>query len=229
MADLSGADRATVERLADDLARVFGGRLLVVVAYQPGAAPGEAAIHTLALVDTLTMADLSALLTLVPAWHKAKLATPLLLGAEEFERTLDAFPIEYASILADHIVLRGAWPTTFQIAPADLRRACERQIKGHLIHLREGFLETHGRPAAVAGLVRASVAPFRAALRHVARLEGASDANDEELVSFARSIGVDAAVVRDLLSGSDAGSDATALLARYIEATGQLWRAVDRR
>lgn len=228
--ELSDAQRGAVERLADDLARVFANRLLVVVAYKPGSpASGDHPIHTLALVDRVTMTDLSALLTMVPAWHKSRLATPLLIGREEFERTLDVFPLEYQAILSDHVILRGAWPVALQVGAADLRRGCERQIKGHLIHLREGFLETHGRPSAVAELVRASVAPFRAALRQIARLEGAQAESDADLATFAESIGVDSAAVRDVLAASEAGPDASELLSRYINATEQLWRAVDRR
>lgn len=227
---LTATERGTVERLADDLARVFGERLQVVVAYRPGSSPsGDPAIHTLALADRVTMNDLSALLTLVPAWQKTKLATPLLLGTNEFERTLDVFPIEYQSILSEHIVIRGAWPTALQVGPADLRRACERQIKGHLIHLREAFLETHGRPSAVGKLLHASIAPFRSALRQIAHLEGAAATSDDDLVRFAETIAVDAATVREVLAGGERGPDATALLSRYINATEQLWRAVDRR
>lgn len=229
-AELSSAGRSAVERLADDLARVFGTRLQVLVAYRPdGGKSGDQAVHTLALVDHVAMNDLAALVTFVPAWHKAKLATPLLLGRDEFERTLDVFPIEYESILSDHIVIRGTWPGALQVGAADLRRACERQVKGHLIHLRGGFLETHGRPSAVAALIRASVAPFRSALRQAAKLEGAPAATDDDLAGFARSIDVDATTVRDVLASAEPVADATTLLARYIDATVQLWRAVDRR
>ncbi len=31
------------------------------------------------------------------------------------------------------------------VDPADLRRACEVQARSHLLHLREGFIETEGR------------------------------------------------------------------------------------
>ncbi len=229
---LSAAGRGAADRVADDLARVFGDRLHVVAAYKPvGTGSGDAAVHTIALVDRVTMDDLSALLTVVPAWHKAKLATPLLVGREEFERTLDVFPIEYESILSNHIVLRGAWPSpALQVGAADLRRGCERQIKGHLIHLREAFLETHGRPTAVTGLLRASVPPFRSALREIARLEGAPAATDADLVSFAQGIAVDGGTVKDVLAFGASGQagDAAHLLPRYIDVTERLWRVVDR-
>lgn len=229
---LSAAARGAADRLAEDLTRVFGDRLHVVAAFEPASADsGDAAVHTIALVDRVTMADLTSLLTVVPAWHKARLATPLLIGREEFERTLDVFPLEYQAILTNHVVLRGGWPTPpLQVGSADLRRGCERQIKGHLIHLREGYLETHGRPAAVAGLVRASVPPFRASLRQIARLQGAVAENDADLVAFAERSAVDAATIKDVLAFSAAGqaADAAQLLTRYIAVTEQLWRVVDR-
>jgi hypothetical protein len=189
-------------------------------------------VHTLALVDRLGIDDLSALLTVVPAWHKARLATPLLLAQDEFERTLDVFPLEYQSILSRHQVIRGSWPNQgAQVTPADLRRACERQVKGHLIHLREGFLETHGRPSAIADLVRASVPAFRASLQNVGRLRGAHLATDDEIARFAGTVlGLDDAAVRETLAftRSGAGADVAGLLPRYVAAVEHLWRAVDR-
>src|SRR5574340_925708 len=136
---LSEKERLALERLAEDLARVFGPRLRTLVAYEPATAPAarDRVVHSLALVDALSFDDLANMLTVVPAWHKSGLATPLILGRDEFQRTLDVFPIEYGAILARHVVVRGEWPRpAASVADADLRRACERQIKGHLIHLR---------------------------------------------------------------------------------------------
>lgn len=233
-ASLTETERAAAGRLADDLARVFGDRLRVVVAYEPAmrTAADVSAVHTLALVDTVRSDDLSALLTVVAAWHKGGLATPLLLAQEEFERTLDVFPVEYQSILSRHVVVRGSWPSTnMSVTSADLRRGVERQIKGHLIHLREGFLETHGRPSSVADLIRASVPAFRAALQNVARLRLSPAGTDEELVSFAQSeLKADAATVRDVIAFGRGGqaADAPPLVQRYVALVEQLWRAVDR-
>ena len=56
------------------------------------------------------------------------------------------------------------------ISRADLRRACETQVKSHLVHLREGFIEARGIPSAVGELVRTAAPAFAALLRNVARL-----------------------------------------------------------
>ena len=88
------------------------------------------------------------------AWHDAGLATPLLLAAHEFGRSLDAFPLEFGAILADHVVVAGSDPFDgLRVDAADLRRACEVQARSHLLHLREGYLETRGRGDALADLI----------------------------------------------------------------------------
>ena len=51
-------------------------------------------------------------------------------------------------------VVAGANPfASLAVDPADLRRACEVQARSHLLHLREGFLETRGRADALAVLI----------------------------------------------------------------------------
>ena len=230
----SPGSRAAAERLAADLERVFGPRLQALLAYAPaqsGGRPADAGLtHALALVERLSVEDLSALLTVVADWHKRGLATPLLVTREEFERSLDVFPLEYGEILARHVVLRGALPEHARVGEADLRRGCERQVKGHLIHLREGYLETHGRPAALADLLRASVPPFRAALANVARLHGAPHEGDEALAAFAAgALGTDGAAAGDVLRFGEKGQtvDAPPLLPPYLRLVERLWQLVD--
>src|SRR5437899_1205891 len=91
-----------------DLHDIFGARLQSVVQYgtrarhtPPAQAGGhhpdapEPLAHTLAIVDTLSADDLRACSRRVPAWHDAGFATPLILPAHEFNRSLDAFPFEF--------------------------------------------------------------------------------------------------------------------------------------
>ena len=125
----------------------------------------------MAVVSTLTADDLAALMPFVSRWRAAGEGVPLLLTRLELERSLDTFPIEYGAIMAKHELVQGADPFAgLAIARDDLRHACERQVKSHLIHLREGLLETGGRPSAMAGLVESSAPAFRAVLQAVLRL-----------------------------------------------------------
>ena len=177
----------SVAALERDLRDIFGRRLQSFVAYGvraashvQGRAGGhgqsehEASLtHTMAVVDKLGADDLRACSGKMAAWHDAGLATPLLLAAHEFADSLGAFPLEFGAILADHVLVSGSDPFEgLQVSPADLRRACEVQARSHLLHLRQGFLETRGQPSGLAVLIVQSAAPFAGLLKSIAHMQG---------------------------------------------------------
>ena len=140
------------------------------------------------------------------------------------------FPLEYGDIIAHHVSIAGADPFgTTRVSPNDVRRACELAAKSHLIHLREGYLESGGSPHAVSSLIAASAGAFRALLDNIARL--ADDEGDDVAETAERQIGVSASVVREVLSAG-AGTrstiaEPTALLAQYVGAAERVWEYVD--
>ena len=228
---LTADERAALEGLAAELRHVFGARLHSVAAYGLDAsAASPRLLHTLALVERLSFADLSACVPLASGWRRRSLAVPLILEREEFLRTLDVFPLEYGDIIANHVLVAGADPFAgARISPADVRRACELSAKSHLIHLREAFIETSGDQQAIGRLIAASAPAFRALLRNIARL---ADDNDSDIAGTAeRQIGIPAPVVREVLSAG-AGmqstiAEPTALMSRYIGAAERVWEYVD--
>jgi hypothetical protein len=230
-ASLSSEERAALTGMAGDLGRVFGNRLHSVAAYGLNTpAPSPRLVHSIALVERLTFADLTQCAPLVSAWKRKSLGVPLILEREEFLRTLDVFPLEYGDIIAHHELVAGTDIfTSASVSPDDLRRACELGAKSHLIHLREGFLEAGGNPQAIARLIGMSAAPFRALLANIARL--ANDFDADVPATAERQMGIPASVVQEVLS-TGAGlnttiADPTALLARYVAAAEQVWEYVD--
>jgi len=161
-ADLPRERRAALEALVGDLRAIFGSRLHSLVAYGLAGLEGEGAyVRTLALVERVTFDDLARALPLTAGWQQRGLAVPLLLSRHEFERTLDVFPLEYGNLIASHIVIAGDDPFAgVRVADVDRRRGCEQQAKSHLIHLREGFLETQGDPRKVVRLIASSAAAW---------------------------------------------------------------------
>jgi hypothetical protein len=235
---LSPGARAALEALAGELQRIFGDRLQSLVAYDANGAAEDEDAHALALVERVTFDDLVACVPLVSGWRRRGLAVPLILAHDEFSRTLDVFPLEYGEIIGRHALIYGRDPFAgVQVSPADLRRACELQAKSHLIHLREGFLETDGRGPGVARLIAVSAPAFRALLDHIARLaEGGpphADPRDDEAVAARaeRQIGIPAGVVREVLASPRGGASAivepSALFSRYLAATERIWQYVD--
>jgi len=207
---MSTADAA--RHLSRDLSEIFGTRLEALVAYGP-AAPE---LHTLAIVDRLSAADLDACAARAAAWHERHIATPLFLAAHEFENSLDAFPLEFGAIIAEHTVLAGRSPFAgLAVDAADLRRACEVQARSHLLHLREGYVEARGDAERIARLIVQSANSFTALLRSIDRLDR-RPAHPAE-----------AELIR--LAGADAmpSGDARRLFPEYLAAVEAMVRHVD--
>jgi hypothetical protein len=234
---MSSRSRPAADRIVTALHAIFGHRLRSVVAYGPHVENGGADVvepfSCLALVANLTIADLEASAARAHDWTRHQIATPLLLPEDEFRRSLDAFPLEYAEILRAHQVLFGANPFDgISIERADLRRACETQIKSHLVHLREAYIEAGGTPRAVADLVTASAPAFCALLRNIARLNGSAERDRAAATrEGARAAALPDAVVTSIVAlerptGVKA-VDAARLFPGYLAAVEQLARYVD--
>ena len=228
---------ATAERtgvLLSDLRRIFGERLRALIVY--GDQTESQPLTCLALVTSLDTVDLDACARASAAWHRQGLSTPLILPEHEFRRSLDAFPLEYHEMIRAHAQVYGHNPFEgVTIATDDLRRACETQIKSHLLHLREEYIESGGRPLAVGALVQASVPAFAALLRSVARLHGAST-NDRAALTLegARAAHLPEGIVAAVLALEPhhdhgiASTDPARLFPEYLAAVEHLAAFVDR-
>ena len=222
-----------VRLLERDLRDIFGTRLQSLVAYRQ--ADGRDESSTLVVVDDLTADDLRACADRVAAWHDAGLTTPLLLAAREFDRSLDAFPIEFGAILADHVVAFGSSPFDgLAVDPSHLRRACEIQARSHLLHLREGYVETRGRGDALADLLLRSAAPFTALITSVARLQRAADRPDASAAAIAieRTLGLPGGTCTQIMKLSTGGTlpseAARRMFPGYLDAVERLTHYIDR-
>ena len=252
MADMASrhSSQDAVGLLRRDLEQVLGPRLLALVVYEghglhgdlPGAADAAGdvtdaghgrLVHTLAVVDALGTEDLARMAALAAGWEKAQLALPLIFDRTELARSLDAFPLEFSQILAGYRVVLGDDPLAgMSVLKDDLRRACEAQVKSHLVHLREGYLQTAGRRDDVLRLVVASTVPLRALLVNIARLHGVRIRTPEDLAAFVEErLHVPATGLKPILALADGkakgGGDGADLFPRYLEALQQLARLVD--
>jgi hypothetical protein len=233
-----------VRTLDRDLRGIFGSRLQSLLVYggrakhaagnvHKGHGRGAAPVRTMAVVEQLAGDDLRACAARVAAWHGAGLATPLVLAAHEFSRSLDAFPLEFGAIIADHALVSGASPFDgLTVDAADLRRAVEVQARSHLLHLREGYLETRGRSDALAVLIVQSAAAFAALLMSLTRLEGHPTDDPEAAARDAeRLLTLQAGAIGEMakLVGVHeiSSQNAERLFPAYLDAVERLVRYVD--
>ena len=219
---------SALHSLERDLREIFGARLQSLVHY--GAREHKTAtlrqhehhghheralLHTLVVTETLTPDDLRACAKRITSWHDDDLATPLILPKAELERSLDVFPFEFSAIIADHVVVAGSNPfERLHVEPSDLRWACEVQARGHLLHMRQGYVEARGRDDALAVLIVRSAAAWKSLLENVARLENKVSEADE----VTKLVGV-----KEI-----SNEDAVRIFPKYLAAVEQLTQHVDR-
>jgi hypothetical protein len=222
-ASIDPASRKALARMAEDLRRVFGDRFVALVTSEHQT--------TAAFVTSIGSGDLDAIGSLVETWTREHLSTPLLMTVDEFRRSLDTFPAEYQSLLDHHVVIDGVPPFDgVRINPDDLRRACEVQARGHLIHLRQGWIDAHGSERRLEALLVRSAAPLRLVLRIWHSCRGRPRGRRRTGgICLARG-GYVADLVRGVLALDAAASAPRSLVPRlpdYLADAERLWAFVD--
>ena len=229
---LSDAAVDLARLLERNLREIFGTRLRSLIVYQPATDAPDVAVYTMATVDGLGSDDLRACADRIARWADAGLATPLIMPTSELSRSLDAFPLEFAAIRAEHIVVSGDDPfAAIQVDAGDLRRACEVQARSHLLHLREGFIETEGRGDRVASLVVDSAQPLAGLVKSVAHLLGSTERTIEGAArDVEQAAGLAAGSLITVVAADRptlAADAARRRFAEYLEAIERLTRFID--
>lgn len=156
--------------------------------------PGRSDINLLLILDSVAPATLRGLGPALTAWRKGSPHPPLLIGRTEWDRADDTFPIELADMRTAYRVLRGADPLTgLSVDRTDLRRAVERELRGKLLRLRQGYAAAAGDPALLGEVAARSAATIMVLLRAVLVLLGRTVPVDplELAAAAAGAIGVD--------------------------------------
>jgi predicted nucleotidyltransferase len=168
--DLAGDHAAT-------LSSTLGPRLRSVVLHgsvaRGEAVSGVSDVNLLVLVDRV---DADLLLRLAPetrSWLAQEGALPLVLTWDEWAAASDAFAIETADMVDRHEVLHGDDPLAdVAVDRGELRLQAERELRGKLIHLREGTLVSADRPEELGRLALTALPSVATYLRTALRLAG---------------------------------------------------------
>jgi predicted nucleotidyltransferase len=128
--------------------------------------PGRSDIDLMLIVDDLSPGVLRSLATPFAAWRKSEFQPPLVVTRSEWSQATDVFPIEIADMRTCYRVLRGADPLEgLVVDPADLRRALEREFRGKLLRLRQGYVASASDSAALGTLAGRSAGTLMVLLR----------------------------------------------------------------
>ena len=168
--------QAVLDPFLADVDRVLGDRYSAVL-YGSGArgdfVKGRSDINVLMVLDDVGPAVLRSLGGAFGAWRKAAQEPPLLLSRAEWLSAADAFPIEISDMRAAYRVLRGADPLAgVSVERADLRRALEREFRGKLLRLRQGYVTLSTDTTALSGVAAESVGTMLVLYRALLSLLG---------------------------------------------------------
>jgi hypothetical protein len=167
----------TLDDLVSQLRKAYGDELVTVVLYGSAAAGEHIAkrsdYNVLVIVRSLSLDRLRAEAAVARAWSAAGNPPPLTLTAEEWRRSGDIFPMEYADILERHRVLYGTPPFDgIKVDTEHLRLQVEHEAMGTLIQFRQGILAAGGVEKELVELLASSLSTIMVIFRAVIRLHG---------------------------------------------------------
>ena len=166
-----------LEKFVEEIKRVCGDNLKSVILYGSKAS-GESTkkfsdYNLLLVLNKISFQDLKSITFIADKWIKQKNPPPLIFSAERLNKSTDVFPIEFLDMKEHHKVLYGDDPfTDMQINLRHLRHECESELKGKLLKLRQGYMNTGGKTSGVRELLISSVSTFLIVSRHILYLLG---------------------------------------------------------
>ena len=165
MAKTPHSPQEIFDEFSKELKDIYGQDLKSIILYGSGAKgdyiPKKSDINFLVILSEQGIAELHKSFQLVEKWQKRKVAVPLFMTESYIASSLDSFPIEFMSMKQNHKLVYGEdILANIEIMNDDLRLECEVQLKGKLLHLREGFLASTGKKRLLQELLAISVPSF---------------------------------------------------------------------
>jgi hypothetical protein len=117
--------------------------------------------------------------------------------------SLDSYPIEFLNMKQHYRKVYGEDVLAeLSFEPKSIRLQIERELKGKLLLLRSGFLDTEGKPQQIRDLISVSLTAFISAFKALLYLKGREIPADRRSVisDAAAALSIDASV---FLKGSD--------------------------
>lgn len=199
MSKIPKTPQEVIPEVVGDLKGIYGEALLSVILYGSGArgeyVAGKSDINFLVVLSGEVADDLEKVLPFIPKWKKRAVATPVIMTKALIASSVDVYPVEFLNMKRHYEVVHGEDPLGHLVFDRKtLRPQCERELKGKLLLLRTGFLETEGKAAELQRLMAASITAFLSvfnALLHMQRQE-APRGRREIVAAMADAHGIDA-------------------------------------
>lgn len=222
-----------------DCKGLFADDLLSIILYGSAASgdyiPGKSDINFMIVLSDAGIDRIDQAFDLIARWQKRNVATPLFLTQAYVHTSLDVFPIEYMNFRNNHKLVYGK--DILQDLSFDrefVRLQCEREIKGKLLLLREGFLESRGKGRNLQPLIADSLGALIAIFNGLLHLKGKElpHHHRDVIKEFCEAFDMDTMVFSKLFDVKEkkvklSDKETTGLFKDYLKEVQKLWKTVD--
>ncbi len=118
-------------------------------------------INTLIVVKDVQIPFIDFLATLGKRYGKRKLRAPFIMTCNYINRSLEVFPLEFLEMKQIHQLVYGENVLKdIKIEKADVRIQCERELKGKIQHLCQGYIKSMGNRTLLTNLLINSISGY---------------------------------------------------------------------
>jgi len=226
--------------LTQDYLKVFGNELVSLILYGSAAGGsyirGKSDINLLVVLTPAGMDKFADVLDTVQSWKKRRVAVPLIMTGDFIKSSLDSYPIEYLNMKNNYVLIYGQdILSELNFNPADLRLQIERELRGKLILLRQGFLEAEGKARQIRQLIANSLTAFISIFNALLYFKQgkAPQGRRDTIKEAAKLFTIDKAVFilcADIKEGKDklASEEVVDVFKKYLQEVDNICNIVDR-
>ncbi|MFO7570867.1 MAG: hypothetical protein R6W75_13855 [Smithellaceae bacterium] len=225
--------------LTRDYLQAYGPDLISLMLYGSAAGgayvKGKSDINILVVLTQQGINRLEDSLVLVKNWKKRHVAVPLVITKQFIAASADVYPIEFLNMKNNSVLIYGENVLeNLSFQPVDLRLQIERELKGKILWLREGYLESEGSARGLRGLIGRSLTAFVSIFNALIYLTAGAAPHDrhETIAQMGNLFGLDTQVFESCFmikneTDKFPGAEVVNLFKKYMQEAEKVCHKVD--
>ncbi|MBN2568399.1 MAG: nucleotidyltransferase domain-containing protein [Deltaproteobacteria bacterium] len=226
--------------IISDYKSIYGEDLVSIILYGSAAGgdytPGKSDLNLLIILSEKAIDHLDSAMETVSRWRGKNVAVPLFMTRAYIDSSLDSYPLEFLNMRRTYIHVYGDDVLKdMSFSPNHVRLQCEREIKGKLLLLREGFLQTEGNKKRMRELISASITAFTSIFSGILHLRGVviPDRKRSVVQAVAEEIPIDGNIFIKCIDIKEGKEDYSSAEMKetfkiYLKEVRKLWEYVDK-
>jgi predicted nucleotidyltransferase len=228
------------QEFSREMQNLFQKDLISIVLFGSAATkdfvPGRSDINFLVGLTPEGIKNVDRVHSRLASWRRKNISLPLFLTRSYIQASLDSFPVEFLNMRsAYHVIYGEDILDGLSFRNEDLRLQCERELKGDLLKLRQGYLRAAGSTRKMVDLISQSLVAFVSIFRALLYLKNVSlpERRMEIITTACRDFGFDEDLFAWLLAVKKREvrpkkDELEKRLRRYIESVRGLTETVDK-